>query len=122
MNQIIAVFIGGGIGSLLRFGISKFINSSFYTLSFPLATFLSNIISCALLSAFILFVYNRDNQNDFMRLFVLVGICGGLSTFSTFSYETIQLLKNGNTLVAVANIIVSVSVCVGLMLYLLRNI
>lgn len=106
MNWL-AVFVGGGIGSILRFGISKFP----LPFSFPLNTFISNIVACTLLGLTIYFI---KPQHPFWQTFILIGICGGLSTFSTFSKETLDLFQSGNSFVAIANIVISIGTCVGI--------
>jgi CrcB protein len=88
MNWLI-VFVGGGIGSLLRFGIGKLI--PFKGLSFPWATFLSNFLAC-LIFTFALFAIQKSPKNEWIQPLVLVGICGGFSTFSTFSFENFQIV------------------------------
>lgn len=110
MNWL-AVFIGGGIGSLLRFTIGKIP----FTVNFPLNTFISNTIACAVLGVSIYFL---KPQTQFWQLFVFVGVCGGLSTFSTFSKETFDLFQAGNYLIALTNIIVSVGTCIGIFWFL----
>lgn len=102
----LAVFLGGGIGSLMRFGIGKIP----FTNQFPLNTLISNIVACFLLGTI---VYSVKPQGNW-QLFLTVGICGGLSTFSTFSKETFDLFQSGNYAIALANILISVMACLSI--------
>ena len=108
MNYLL-VFIGGGLGSLVRFIIAILFGKT--TLSLPLATLSSNILSCLIFGT-IIYVYQEKNLiPDNYKHLVLIGICGGLSTFSTFSYETFELLKQGMIAWAIANIVISCGLC-----------
>lgn len=111
MNYLL-VFIGGGLGSLVRFLIAILFGKT--TLSLPLATLSSNILSCLIFGT-IIYVYQEKNLiPDNYKHLVLIGICGGLSTFSTFSYETFELIKQGMTVWAIINIAVSCILCTGI--------
>lgn len=110
MMTWLAVFVGGGLGSVARFGVGT-ICLKFWEGNFPMATLVSNVLSCVIL-AVVLSVFTGAELNDrLVRTAILVGFCGGFSTFSTFSYETVLLIKSGNHLVAAGNMILSVGVC-----------
>ena len=108
MNFIL-VFIGGGIGSLMRYTIGIGFQKS--SLSLPAATLVSNLIACVLFALSLYMMQLKGINNAAWRLFILTGICGGLSTFSTFGYETYLLFSKQDFPMAVANIVVSVSIC-----------
>jgi CrcB protein len=103
MKEIAIVFIGGGFGSVLRFGVGKLFISSMS--KFPMATFLVNIIGCFLIG--LLLAYFSKSENSFYKLLLVTGFCGGFTTFSTFSNETILLLKNNQITLALVYIISS---------------
>lgn len=107
IQSFLAVFIGGGIGSLLRYGISLALPSN----GFPWATFVANVVSCLLLGILIGWLDAVEWTNDRVRLFLVTGLCGGFSTFSTFSYETFKLWSRGEHFAVLANIGGSVAVC-----------
>jgi CrcB protein len=103
MKEIAIVFIGGGLGSVLRFSVGKLFISSLS--KFPMATFLVNIIGCFLIG--LLVAYFSKSENSFYKLLLITGFCGGFTTFSTFSNETILLLKNNQIILAAIYIISS---------------
>ncbi|MDR0768577.1 MAG: fluoride efflux transporter CrcB [Dysgonamonadaceae bacterium] len=89
IKQLILVGLGGGVGSILRFLVSKI---PFAQDSFPWATFAVNIVGCFLIG---LSAKYRFLDAD-MRLLLIVGFCGGFTTFSTFTAENVSLYQAGN--------------------------
>lgn len=108
MLQIGLVFLGGGLGSLCRYGIARLLANQ--ALQFPLATLIANIISCLILG-YCTGLVLKDSLSMSTRLLVMTGFCGGFSTFSTFTGETFLLLEGGNPLLALLNIGGSILVC-----------
>ena len=108
MASLFYVFVGGGLGSLARYGIARALLA--FDLNFPLATLLANAISCIILG-FLMSLGFKSALSFEMRLMFLTGFCGGFSTFSTFSGETFALFQNGNTFYGLLNIGLNVIIC-----------
>lgn len=93
MKQAFLVFLGGGLGSVLRYLISRRLNPLFQ--NFFMGTFLVNIIGCLLIG----FVLGLTAKGNFLSsngtLFLATGFCGGFTTFSAFAFEKHHLLRNG---------------------------
>jgi len=120
MMNIVAIFIGGGLGSLCRYGVGK-LTASYLASSFAYATLFSNVLSTLILASLVYLFQDKMGLNDTWKLFVVTGFCGGFSTFSTFSFETFEMLKNGQSAMAIANVILSVLCCL-LILYVIYKI
>jgi CrcB protein len=107
LKNILYVGIGGSIGSMSRFMLSVYI-SKIFDKPFPLATMLINIIGSAIIGA-IFGLFDRGNLiTPELRILLATGFCGGFTTFSTFSYEVMKLLQDGEIIYAVIYIILSV--------------
>ncbi|MDG1333069.1 MAG: CrcB family protein [Crocinitomicaceae bacterium] len=113
------VFLGGGLGCLARFSLSQFVNHLIKS-PFPFGTFMSNMLACTLLALFVLGAREYSDQNAWIQPLLIVGFCGGFSTFSAFSFESVQLIDQGNILVAALNIVISITVGIAL-IYFIRS-
>jgi len=102
------VFLGGGLGAIARYSISKIIPTG--TNGFPFGTWVANIISCIILGFLLSKLLEKELSTTY-QLLLITGFCGGFSTFSTFSAETLQLLQNGQSHIAISYVAASILVC-----------
>lgn len=110
MNNLILIFLGGGLGSLARFGVGKALSE--WSVSVPYGTLVANVLACVILGFFTGVVALRLSDTVLpYRAFLAVGFCGGFSTFSTFSNETLLMLLNNRWGDAFFNIILNVVLC-----------
>ena len=110
MKELIYVFIGGGLGSLVRFLLSKWVNA-FHNSTFPFGTFTINIIACFALGFIIGLADHKQLLSPASRLFWAVGFCGGFSTFSAFSSESLTLIQQSQNSTMLLYILLTVVVC-----------
>ncbi|MDQ8038964.1 MAG: fluoride efflux transporter CrcB [Rickettsiella sp.] len=111
MNTIFLVFIGAGLGGVLRYVISNGVYLLFKP-NFPLGTLIVNISGCFLMGLLFIILLERFAQiGSELRAFILIGMLGGYTTFSSFSIETINLFENGDWLRAIINIFLSLGLC-----------
>ena len=101
------VFAGGGIGSVMRFLIQQHLNPA-KTNEFPLGTFIVNALGCLLIGLLWGWSEKATQLNNELKFFLFTGICGGFTTFSAFSQESIFLLRNGETLTLLFYIVITV--------------
>lgn len=94
-KNILLVGIGGGVGSIARFLCQKYIYQ-WYPHPFPFATMLVNIFGCFLIGLFYALAEKGNILTPEWRILLTTGFCGGFTTFSTFAYENVNLLKNGD--------------------------
>ena len=99
MRAILLIFVGGGIGSVLRYVLSRWINSTVIS-HFPLGTFIVNIIGCFLIGFIIFYTERYQEHVQEWRLLLVTGLCGGFTTFSAFSMENVQLLVDQRIFIA----------------------
>jgi len=94
-NNILLVGLGGGIGSIVRYLCQKWVNES-YQHNFPLATFLVNVFGCLLIGILYALGEKGNILSAQTRLLLVTGFCGGFTTFSTFAFENMNLMRIGD--------------------------
>lgn len=122
MNIWAAVFLGGGIGSLLRYGLSRLLLAMDLRGAFPWATLAANVLSVVILAWVLLRLPAHFQHRPALSAFITIGICGGFSTFSTFSYENFLLIREGLPGMALANIAVNVVACLAIFFIMARSV
>ena len=93
MKQFLLVFLGGGLGSALRFLISKYLNPLFT--NFYLGTFTVNVLGCLIMGFVLGYALKENTLSQNYVLLLATGFCGGFTTFSAFALEQNELLKTG---------------------------
>jgi CrcB protein len=103
MLRILVVAAGGSIGAVSRYLVSIWAAERFGA-SFPYGTLIVNVIGCFIIGIFMTMTTERFIVNPYWRLLITVGFVGGLTTFSSFSYETFRLLEDADMMMALYNI------------------
>ncbi|HEY9151201.1 MAG: fluoride efflux transporter CrcB [Gammaproteobacteria bacterium] len=112
MLQTLAIAAGGALGAVFRYWASNGV----YVLTgrgFPYGTLFVNVTGCLLIGFLSVWLLERSLAGPVLRGFLLIGVLGGFTTFSTFSMETLNLIESGQLVRALVNMVVSVLVCVG---------
>lgn len=112
MINYIYIFFGGGLGSVLRFGIQQLLHERILPCSFPWATFTVNIVGSFLIGLFYA-LSARFQLSSELRLLLTTGFCGGFTTFSTFSNDGLQMLRQGFYLPFILYTTLSVALGIG---------
>ena len=97
MLGVLLVALGGGIGSATRYLVGGWFASRFGP-AFPYGTFVINVTGSFIVGFFLAFAQERVSLSPYWRLFFAVGFVGGYTTFSTFEYESVRLLQDGEML------------------------
>ena len=120
MKTLLLVGFGGAIGSIFRY-LTHWLTSKYFQSSFPISTFLVNILGSLLIGLFIGYLGKYFPENHPLKFLLIIGFCGGFTTFSSFALENYNLLQNNNQITAyiymATSIILTIS-AVGLGSYL----
>ncbi|HYG51155.1 MAG TPA: CrcB family protein [Flavobacteriales bacterium] len=118
MEKVLLVFAGGGLGSVGRYGLAELVKRMGITSTFPWATLCANVLACLIFATVVYFFKGRIGPHS--ALLLTTGFCGGLSTFSTFSYETIELFNRQLYMTAMVYIGLSIILCFGCILLIYK--
>lgn len=112
INKIMLVGLGGFVGASSRYIVS-FLSAKLLGENFPYGTLFVNVIGCFVIGIIMSLKIPNEVISTNVRLLIATGILGGLTTFSTFSYETINLLGSGRHSAAIINIFLNLILCLG---------
>ena len=112
MNAVLAVALGGALGATLRYGVNQAV---VVWLNWPLfwATLAVNVVGCFLMGLAFQYINQQAQISEAMRLFITVGFLGALTTWSTFSMETVQMIQNDQATKAVLYTLTTTICCFG---------
>ena len=110
MINLIYVASGGAVGAVLRYLTSNFYR--FYFPNFPIGTLFINFIGSFLIGILASNLESRGTSYIFIKYFLIIGILGSFTTFSTFSLETIQLVNDKKLFLSLVYILLSISLCI----------
>jgi CrcB protein len=112
MNQVMAIAIGGALGSVLRYWLSTGAHA-WLGRGFPYGTLAVNVLGCFVMGLLFVLLVERFAESPVLRAGLLIGVLGGFTTFSSFSIETFNLIEQGAMAKAAANMAASLILCVG---------
>lgn len=108
--KYLLIFLGGGAGAALRYWMQGVVYGRTGT-DFPYGTLAVNVLGCLVIGFLMISLEERFLAVPSLRLFLTIGVLGGFTTFSSFSYETLALARDGETARALANVGLSVVSC-----------
>ncbi len=105
MGNTLWVGLGGFIGSILRYAAGGFVNRIAFGSVFPYGTFIVNAAGCLAVGLLAGIAETRGFFSEQTKMFLFVGVIGGFTTFSTFAFESLQLLKGSQGILAMINLV-----------------
>ena len=111
MNQLLAIASGGALGALLRYWTSTAVHARLGQ-AFPYGTLTVNLLGSLLIGFLYIWLIERMTTGPALRAFLIIGLLGAFTTFSTFSIETLNLLESGQPGRALGNVLLSVTLCI----------
>ncbi len=112
MNGVVLVAIGGGLGSILRY-LTSGLAARWLGLDFPYGTLIVNVVGSFLIGVVQALAEEASVMPEPARLFLSAGVMGGFTTYSAFSYETVRLVELDAFGRALANVVITTLVCIG---------
>ncbi len=112
MKQLLLIGLGGFIGSVARYLVSK-LNLTWHFYNIPMGTLVVNIVGSLLIGLISGLLVHHIASSENLKLFLITGICGGFTTFSAFTFENLQLIQSGHNTAAV--IYIAISIVVGIL-------
>ena len=112
LKTILFIAVGGALGAVMRY-LSQVTVYELVGRSFPYGTLFVNVTGSFLMGLLSIFLVERFNLGAEWHMAILIGVLGSFTTFSTFSLETLVLFEQGDMFKALANIMLSVVLCIG---------
>jgi|ERR1051326_2309778 CrcB protein len=112
IKNFLLVGLGGGVGSIARYLCQKWFNEN-YPHPFPWGTFAVNLVGCFLIGIIYAASEKTSVLSPHIRLLLITGFCGGFTTFSTFAFENMNLLRSGDTIYFLIYTVASVVIGIG---------
>ena len=111
MERALLVGFGGFLGSVGRYALSGGVHRWLARTDLPYGTLIVNLLGCGLIGVLGVLLDQRSLFSPDTRAFLLIGVLGGFTTFSTFAYETLALARGGESLNAAGNIVLHLAGC-----------
>ncbi len=113
LNEVLVVAAGGALGAVLRYQLAGWVERAIKGSGFPGGTLAVNALGCLALGVLLGLAEHRWQLSHERRLFLVIGILGSLTTFSTFGFETVELLREGKHGFALASVAANLVLGIG---------